>query len=102
MNYPGTSSNTGDACDLPTGSYFTGTTGLTWTEYSASLATWDGLDVTLRWRFSTDTSVNGGGWWVDDIAITNVMVPSSCDSEPPLFADGFEYGDTMGWDRTVP
>ena len=42
------------------------------------------------------------GWWVDDIAITNVMVPSDCDSEPPLFADDFEDGTTMGWDRTEP
>ncbi len=102
VNYPGTSSNTSDACDLPTGSYFTGTTGLTWAEYTASLAAWDGLDVMLRWRLSTDGSVTSQGWWVDDISITNVMVPSSCDSEPPLFADGFESGNTTGWDRTEP
>ena len=103
VNYPGTSTHENDACDLPTGNYFTGSTGgLTWTEYTASLATWDGFDVMLRWRLSTDTSVNGDGWWVDDIAITNVMVPSNCDSEPPLFADDFESGTTSAWTRTSP
>jgi len=102
VNYPGTSTNTGDECGLPVGDYFTGTTGLTWTEYTAPLVAWEGLDVMLRWRFSSDVSLNGSGWWVDDIAITNVMVPSNCDSEPPLFADGFEDGTTVAWDRTEP
>jgi hypothetical protein len=103
VNYPGNSSNTSDACGLPTGTYFTGsTTGLTWTEYTASLAAWDGLDVMLRWRLSTDGSVTYQGWWVDDISITNVMVPSSCYSEPPLFADDFETGTTGAWSSVMP
>ncbi len=102
VNYPGNSTNTADSCGLPTGSYFTGTGGLTWAEYSASLAAWDGLEVMLRWRLSTDGSVTSTGWWVDDIAITNVMVPGDCDSEPPLFADDFESGTTGAWSYSTP
>jgi hypothetical protein len=104
VNYPGNSTNTSDACGLPIGSYFTGTTaGTNWAQYSASLAAWDGLDVQLRWRLSTDGSVTYPGWWVDDISITNVMVPSGCDTgEPPLFADDFESGTTGAWSLVVP
>ena len=77
VNYPGSSSYQSDACDLPTGTFFTGTNN-SYAQYSASLATWANQDVRIRWVLSTDTSVNGTGWWVDDIAITNVEVPSSC------------------------
>ena len=80
VNYPGNSTNTSDACGLPTGTYFTGSGTPTWAQYTASLATWANQDVILRWRLSTDGSVTYQGWWVDDIAITNVMVPGDCDS----------------------
>jgi hypothetical protein len=103
VNYPGSSTNTSDACQLPTGSYFTGSGTPAWAQYTASLATWDGQDVQLRWRLSTDGSVTYQGWWVDDISITNVMVPSDCDSgEPPLFADDFEDGTTSAWSSVLP
>jgi len=104
VNYPGTANQAADACGLPTGNYFTGSTGgLTWAEYTASLAAWDGLEVMLRWTLATDGSVTYSGWWVDDISITNVMVPSECDEgETPLFSDGFESGDTSGWSSATP
>jgi hypothetical protein len=103
VNYPGNSTNTSDACNLGTGAFFTGLGAPVWAQYSASLAAWDGLEVMLRWRFSSDGSVVYAGWWVDDIAITNVMVPSDCDSgEPPLFADGFETGTTNAWSVVLP
>ncbi len=103
VNYPGNSTNTGDACGLPTGAYFTGsTTGLNWAEYTASLAAWPDQDVILRWRLSTDGSVTYQGWWVDEIAITNVMVPGDCETTSMPFADGFESGDTSSWSTTVP
>jgi hypothetical protein len=79
VNYPGSSSYTSDACGLPTGSYFTGTN-TTYAPYSASLATWANQDIMIRWVLSTDTSASGTGWWVDDITITNVEVPTSCES----------------------
>jgi hypothetical protein len=43
----------------------------------------------IRWVLSTDTSVAGTGWWVDDIAITNVEVPSSCTSSPSPYPGAF-------------
>jgi hypothetical protein len=43
----------------------------------------------IRWVLSTDTSVGGSGWWVDDIAITNVEVPSSCTSTPSPYPGNF-------------
>ena len=106
VNYPGTRPiTTADACGLPTGSYFTGTTaGLTWAEYS-SLA--GGLGRLRRaccgGGFRPTPASPAQGWWVDDIAITNVMVPERCDSEPPLFADGFETGrhNGVGSDRAI-
>jgi hypothetical protein len=88
---------------LPTGTFFTGTNN-NYAEYSASLATWANQDIMIRWALSTDTSVNGSGWWVDDIAITNVEVPSSCEggASPFVFGDGFESGDTSAWSATLP
>jgi len=103
VNYPGNSTNTSDACGLPTGAYFTGSGTPTWAQYTASLATWANQQVALRWRFSTDGSVNGQGWWVDDIAITDVMVPSDCNSfDPPMFADDFEDGTADAWSFVEP
>ncbi len=88
VNYPGSSTDTSDACNLPTGTYFTGTN-TTYAQYSASLSTWSNQDIMIRWVLSTDTSVNGSGWWVDDIAITNVEVPSSCDSGASPYPGAF-------------
>ncbi len=79
VNYPTSSSYQADACGLPTGTYFTGTNS-TYAQYSASLSTWAHQDVTVRWVLSSDTSLNGNGWWVDDIVITDVEVPSSCET----------------------
>ena len=104
VDYPGSSSQTSDACGLPAGSFFTGTDGTAWAQYGASLATWADQEVILRWSLSTDVSVTYDGWWIDDVAITDVMVPGSCQpvTEPPLFADGFESGDTGAWSSTAP
>jgi PKD repeat protein len=78
VNYPLTSTHTGDSCAMPANqNYFTGTNN-TWASYTAALATWNNKTVTLRWRISSDSNTEGTGWWVDDIAITNVQVPSSC------------------------
>jgi Zn-dependent M28 family amino/carboxypeptidase len=103
VNYPASSGYENDACGLPTGTYFTGTNN-NYAEYSGSLATWANQDIMIRWVLSSDTSVGGSGWWVDDIAITNVEVPSSCEggASPFVFADGFDSGDTSAWSATVP
>ena len=85
-----------------TGDFFNGTD-TSWIEYSASLAVWADSDVELRFVLSTDGSVVGDGWWVDDISITDVAVAGECTSVPhPVFADGFESGDTSAWDVVIP
>jgi hypothetical protein len=103
VNYPGYVSNTSDGCGLPAGNYFNGDNN-SYAQYSGSLAAWANQDIMIRWVLSSDTAVTDLGWWVDDIAITNVEVPSSCEggASPLVFADSFESGDTSAWSATIP
>lgn len=84
VNYPDTANHTGDACGYPaTGTYFSHTYAApAYAVYTASLGTWTGQSVRLRWRLSTNGSVTGAGWWVDDISITNIQVPGTCVTGP--------------------
>jgi hypothetical protein len=84
MNYPDPLSFTGNACAIPTsgaGTVFSRTVttpsypGL---PYSGSLGAYAGQSVKLRWKFSSDAGVVGAGWWVDDVAITNAIIPGTC------------------------
>ncbi len=65
-----------------------------WTIATVDLTPYIGHDVTLGWRFGSDGSVAQRGWYIDDVKVktTGGAVP-----ETPLFADGFETGDTTGW-----
>jgi hypothetical protein len=59
--------------------------------YSASLANWAGGDVRLRFRLSGDWIYHLGSWWVDDIHVTQTLVPGSCTTQaagPPPIPDG--------------
>jgi hypothetical protein len=40
-----------------------------WTQFSQSLAAFSGQTVRLRFRFVSDQSVNGEGWYVDDVMV---------------------------------
>ena len=77
LAYPATSAKTGDACGLPTGKYFTGINN-SWTQFTASLASYSGMTARVRFRVSTDGAATGETWWVDDIAVTDVQTPSAC------------------------
>jgi hypothetical protein len=77
LAYPVTSAKTGDACSLPAGKYFTGIN-TNWTQFTASLGSYAGMTVRVRFRVSTDGSATGETWWIDDLAITNVQTPSAC------------------------
>jgi hypothetical protein len=46
--------------------------------YIAGLNAYAGQTVKLRWHFSSDYSTSGQGWWIDDVAITNVVFPVAC------------------------
>ena len=101
VGYPGSAKNTGDQCDLPTGTYFTGVD-TSYDAYTASLAQWVGQQVMLRWRLSSDGDVEASGWWIDDISITDVSVPGQCTTvTPQVFTDGFESGGTTAWSSVV-
>jgi hypothetical protein len=84
LNYPDALSFAGNACGIPTsgaGTVFSRTIAspaYPGASYSGSLATYAGQTVKLRWRFSSDGGITGKGWWVDDIAITNAVIPGTC------------------------
>ena len=98
MAYPGNSTHAYDECDLGTGSFFTGSHP-TYAQFTAGLTPWAGLDVVLRWEFSSDGGVVGDGWWIDDISITDVAVPGSCFGAEQIFSDGFESGNMSAWSQ---
>jgi choice-of-anchor B domain-containing protein len=99
--YPGTMASSSDACGFPTGEpVFVGQQNA-WNQRTASLAAWADQEVQLRFIFSTDPTVNGPGWWIDDIAIGPATVPGTCLSDT-LFWDGFESGDLSAWWDVVP
>jgi len=102
VGYPGTATHTTDACDLGSGDFFSGTDA-SFGQYTVSLAAWANQDVMIRWQFSSDAAENGSGWWIDDISITNVEVPGTCETvSEGIFGDGFEGGDTEAWSIAVP
>jgi hypothetical protein len=104
VNYPLLVSHSSDACGLASGqNYFNGSSS-SYSEYTASLAGWAGETVLLRWVLSSDGYIEEDGWWIDDIEITNVEVPSSCSTAAQglIFDDDFESGDTTHWSHVQP
>ncbi|MCK5378379.1 MAG: carboxypeptidase regulatory-like domain-containing protein [Acidobacteria bacterium] len=70
-----------------------------WETATIDLGTFIGQTIIVRFRFGTDSSENDyQGWYIDDV---RVLTTGGTPPEPPLFADGFESGDTNGWDSTV-
>jgi choice-of-anchor B domain-containing protein len=101
--YPGSLTQpTGDACGLGQGTAaFTGQGHFSFAPYTVDLSSHQGQTVRLRWRYSSDGSVNYEGWYVDDIAITHAQVPGACADNVILRGD-FETGDTSQWSSVVP
>jgi hypothetical protein len=70
--------------------YFTGIRN-TFTTYTGSLVNWAGGDVKLRFHLSGDYLYSGGSWWVDDLAVSQALVPGACTTAgagPPSVPDG--------------
>lgn len=90
VNYPDALSFPGNSCGFATsgvGTVFSRTIAspaYPAASYTGSLAAYLGQSVKLRWRFSSDPGVTGQGWWVDDIAITNALIPGTCSGGAPL------------------
>jgi hypothetical protein len=68
-----------------------------WLESVVDMADYAGQTVQLRFRLGTDVAVGRPGWDIDDVSIQTCVA-----DEPPMFADGFETGDTSGWSQTAP
>jgi hypothetical protein len=49
-----------------------------WKEYKSSLAAYAGKTVKIRWRFASDPGLEFEGFYLDDIAISNVRLPGPC------------------------
>jgi hypothetical protein len=49
-----------------------------WTEYKSSLAAFAGQTVKIRWRFTSDPATEFEGFFLDDVAVSNVKLPGSC------------------------
>ena len=47
----------------------------TWQQRTVSLSAYAGQSVRLAWRYGTDSSQAGEGWYVDDIALTHAQIP---------------------------
>jgi hypothetical protein len=86
--YPSNLSQTqGNGCGYPTtqGAFNGPTTnaGLTtWAQYTTSLAAYAGQTVKIRWRFTSDGGAEFQGFYLDDVAITNVNLPGTCVPTP--------------------
>ena len=57
---------------------FTGTSQTGWQTFSGSLSAYANQRVRVRFLFSSDESTNQGGWFVDNISVTDAKVPSAC------------------------
>jgi carboxypeptidase T len=86
VNYPDRLLYSGNACGIATsgaGTVFSRTittpaypTG----SYTGSLSAYNGQTIKLRWRLGTDSGLTRAGWWIDDIQVTNALLPGTCSS----------------------
>lgn len=74
----------GNACGFPTSGANTvfsrnyATPAYSPSPYTGSLAAYAGQDIAIRWRLSTDGGLTRAGWWVDDVRVTNALLPGTC------------------------
>jgi hypothetical protein len=75
-----------NACDYPsTQGAFTGTS-TPWTQFTHNLTPYAGQTVRIRWRLSSDPASEFEGFYLDDVAVTQAMTPSSCGADLRLAA----------------
>jgi hypothetical protein len=73
-----------DDCDYPsTTQAFTGTNA-TWARYTVTLpASYENATMQFRFNLSTDCTTRNTGSYLDDISVTNVLVPGACTTGSP-------------------
>jgi hypothetical protein len=115
-DYPQQVDLTGTTCDTITddAAYFSGSNTV-YTVYTADLGEKAGEDVQIRFRLSGDFFYPSGSWWIDDIQVTQTLVPTSCTTQavgPPPMPDGASVagepltvslsgeGLVLNWDAT--
>ena len=89
VTYPNALATAGNNCGFPVSgantvfSQVIGTPAYPAASYTADLSAYDGQQVRVRWVLSTNASGTSTGWWVDDVAITHVMLPTACATGAP-------------------
>ena len=69
-----------------------------WLRSVVNLDAYAGETARFRFRIGTDSSVSREGWYVDDVAVQACVLIDAL----PIFADGFESGDTSAWSLVMP
>lgn len=90
-DYPNTFRSSSDECGYAENTpAFSGTQN-SWQQHTVDLSANQGQQVEVRFSYSTDGSVNDGGWFLDNLALSHVQVPGVCQTVTDLiFADDFE------------
>jgi|GEM_PF-1475364 len=64
-----------------------------WQKYTHSLSPYEGKEIVVRWRFSSDPASEYEGFFLDDIEFKNVYVHKPCiSSTPSVSFDKSQYG----------
>jgi Immune inhibitor A peptidase M6 len=80
----------GNGCGLPnTRGVYSGSSGGIFQNKTSNLGSFAGQTVQLRWRFTSDGSVEEEGFYLDDVQVTDASTPASC-RVTALFKDGFD------------
>lgn len=89
--YPDTFRASSDECGFDENTPAFSGEQLSWQQHTMDLSSYQGQDINIRFSYSTDGLVNPDGWFLDNIAVTNVQVPGVCNTIADLiFEDDFE------------
>ncbi|MEM9531590.1 MAG: S8 family serine peptidase [Pseudomonadota bacterium] len=93
--YPGsfelTGSTPGNACGFAASQgAFSGSSGGSFSNYSADLSAYAGREVRLRWRLSTDPLMEAEGFYLDSVRVDAASRPMECTADELILADGFD------------
>jgi len=64
--------STGDGFTFFTGNH------MAYASYTASLVNWGGGEAKIRFHLSGDYFYPTGSWWIDDVSVTETLVPDAC------------------------
>lgn len=95
-NIAGNITTTANPHSLNLGNGITGNSG-GWVEAKFPVTLYAGQDIMLRFRYKTDTSVDSGGWRIDDVYPVeyygNVTMLTNSVTDTTLLVDNLENGD---------